>query len=235
MREPRHNRIARRGDGCGFEVVSGDVSNKFIPLESEQFVTKHSERRSRKKKLFQKLVLAQSDVHSGFKACELFMEKIGLPEIANRKETAGMSNPLYLPLLDAIIISYSRPFTDNDGLGVLQKKWSQFDNQQFAEAHKYILRYRNELVAQTDQDVRKIQIVPPNVCVVPTSNGSRTIGLGFRVHSYWVAMRQIPVMGQLAAYQATRLWDEVNKLFDELYEGMDLPNKEFYLRIDEGL
>jgi len=140
-------------------------------------------------------------------------------------------------MLEAIIISYSRPFTINDGVGVLQKKWSQFENSQFADAHKQILQYRNELVAHTDKNVRTIQIVPPNVCVVPSSKGKEMEGLSFRVRTVWIAARRIRVFHELSVHQANRMFNEVIKLFDELYKGMEteLPNKEFDLRIDEGL
>jgi len=62
-------------------------------------------------------------------------------------------------------------------------------------------------------------------------------GLGFRVRTVWIAARRIHLFHELSAHQAKRMLDEVVKLFDELYKGMEaeLPNKEFDLRIDEGL
>ena len=220
--------------------MNGDSTKKnekFVPLKAEQFITNYSDKRSQKKKLFQKLVFAQSDMSSACRACELFLDKVGMPEKSNPDKTVGIGNPLFLPMLEAIIISYSRPFTNNDGVGVLQKKWSQFENPQFADAHEQILQYRNELVAHTDKNVRTIQIVPPNVCVVPTPKGKEMEGLGFRVRTVWIAARRIHLFHELSVHQATRMMDEVIKLFDELYKGMEteLPNKEFDLRIDEGL
>ena len=111
---------------------------KFIPLTSEQFVTKFSEKRSRRKKLFQKLVLAQSDIHSAYTICELFREKVVAGTRPEDTVEVGLNNPLYLPLLQAIVISYARPFTYNDGLGLLPKQWSTFENQQFKKAHEFI-------------------------------------------------------------------------------------------------
>ncbi len=146
-----------------------------------------------------------------------------------------MSNPLYLPLLEAIIISYARPFTDNEGVGKLPKKWFQFDSERFAQAHENILKYRNDLVAHTDKNARKIQIVPPNSLFIPTPKGMKPSGIGFRIRTYWIEIRQIQVYCELSAFQTNRLWKEAEKLFNELYENMELPNKEFDLRIDEGL
>ena len=208
---------------------------KFTPLQSEQFVTKFSSKRSEKKKLFHKLVLAQSDMHSAYKTCELFMEKVWQLEIAKPREIAGFQNPLYFPLLQALVISYARPFIDNDGLGVLPKKWSKFDDLKFSEAHKLNLKYRNELVAHNDQHIRKVQIVPQNANYVPMPKGKKMFGHGFAIRTYGIDLQQMQIIYRLSSFQAKRLLDEVIKLFDELYKGMDLPNKQFDLRIDEGI
>ena len=92
--------------------MNGDSTKqkeKFIPLSAEQFITKYSDKRSQKKKLFQKLVFAQSDMSSACRACELFLDKVGLPEKSNPDKTAGITNPIFLPMLEAIIISKARP------------------------------------------------------------------------------------------------------------------------------
>jgi hypothetical protein len=218
--------------------MSGDSNikkEKFVPLTSEQFITKYSNKRSRRKKLFQKLVLAQSDIHSAYKTCELFLEKVAAGQDSKNTVKVGLDNPLYLPLLEAIIISYPRPFTDNDGLGVLSKQWSTFEDEQLDEAHKFILNYRNELVAHSDHTVRKIQIFSPDANFGPMPKNKKIQGPGFAVSTFWIPLHRVETFHWLCAVQGQRLIDEAMKMLDELYGGMELPNKAFHLRIDEGL
>ena len=214
---------------------SNNKKEKFIPLTSEQFITKFSNKRSRRKKLLQKLVLAHTDIHSAYKTCELFLEKVAAGQDSKNTVKVGLDNPLYLPLLEAIIISYARPFTDNDRLGVLPKQWSSFEDDQLDEAHKFILKYRNELVAHSDHTVRKIQIFSPNANFGPMPKGKKMNGPGFGVSTFWIPLHRVQTFHRLCAVQGQRLITEAMKMLDELYGGMELPNKAFHLRIDEGL
>ena len=218
--------------------MSGGLNSKkekFVPLQSEQFITKYSDKRSRKKKLFQKLVLAHSDIHSAYETCELFLEKVAAGERSENTVKVGLNNPLYLPLLEAIIISYARPFTDNDGLGVLPKQWSSFEDKNLAEAHRFILQYRNELVAHSDHTIRKIQIFSPTANFGPTPKRKKSDGPGFGVSTFWIPLHRVETFHHLCAFQGQRLITETMRMLDELFGGMELPDKAFPLRIDEGL
>lgn len=208
---------------------------KFIPLESDQFVTRFSEKRSRKKRLFQKLVLAQSDIHSAYEICKLFGERVASGARPEDTVRVGLNNPLYLPLLQAIVISYARPFIENDGLGVLPKQWSTFENKEFKEAHEFILKYRNELVAHSDTSVRKIQIFSSDANFGPVPKGKKMQGPGYALNTYWISLRQVETFYRLCGFQADRLSKEAMSMLDEVYGRMELPNKAFDLRIDEGL
>jgi hypothetical protein len=185
--------------------------------------------------VFQRLVLAHSDIDSAYRTCELFGEKVALAEKHNYEPTAGFSNPLYSPLVEAIVISYARPFTDNRGIGILPKKWSQFPDARLLQAHQMILRYRNQLVAHSDQEVRRIQIMPPNGSRFPNRKGYTALGPGFTVRGFGIRLSQVEVFYKLCGYQGQRLWNDVEKLLDELYGGMELPHREFDLKITEGL
>lgn len=208
---------------------------KFVPLESEQFVTKFSPKRSKQKKLFQKLALAHFDIHSAYQTCELFLEKVAAGMQSNKTVQVGMENPLYLPLLEAMVISYSRPFTNNDGLGVLPKQWSEFKDKDLKEAHRFILQYRNDLVAHSDHTVRKIQIFSPKVNFGPMRKDQKMEGPGFAISTFWIPLRRVEIFHGLFAFQGKRMIDEAMNLLDELYAGMDLPDKEFTLRDGDGL
>jgi hypothetical protein len=208
---------------------------KFVPIESEQFITKYSDKRSRRKKLFQKLALAHFDVDSAYKTCELFLEKVAAGKLSEKTVEVGMGNPLYLPLLEAMIISYSRPFIDNDGLGVLSKQWSEFEDKELKKTHHFILNYRNDLVAHSDHTVRKIQIFSANANFGPMRKKQKMEGPGFAVSTFWIPLGRVGTFHRLFAVQGQRMIAEVMRMLDELYGEMDLPDKAFDLRDDEGL
>ena len=218
--------------------MSGDASNKkqaSTTLLSDQFVAKSSGTRAQKKRLFQKLVLAHFDIHSAYETCEVFLERVAKGSQSRDTVQVGMNNPLYLPLLEAIIISYSRPFIDNNSLGVLPKRWFQFENSKFKEAHDSILKYRNELVAHSDHTVRTIQIFSPNANFGPMPKGQKMDGPGFTIRTFWILLGRVQTFHQLCRFQGQRLIKEAMTMLDDLYSGMELPDKAFDLRIDDGL
>ena len=150
----------------------------------------------------------------------------------NRKEHAGMDHPLYSPLVEAIVISYARPFTANDSLGELKKEWQRFPQPRLQRAHEKLLKARNELIAHSDMVVRQVKIHPPGRSAV---KGLETVGVGYAVRNYSFSIRHVIDFRDTAFDLARRLHAAVEKLLNELYEGMELPAKGFDLRIDDGL
>ena len=163
------------------------------------------------------------------------MEKVAQGAQSYDTVKVGMNNPLYLPLLEAIIISYSRPFINNDSLGILPKRWSQFEDKKLKEAHDSILKYRNELVAHSDNTVRTIQIFSPNANFGPMQKEKKMEGPGFAIRTFWIPLGRVQTFYQLCHFQGQRLVKEVMEMLDDLYGGMELPDKAFDLRIHDGL
>ena len=196
------------------------------------FATKFSALRSEKKHTIYRLILAQSDIGNAFRTCEHFLGVIGPLAAKSSGRYAGMDHPLYYPLLEAIVISYARPFTPNDTIGQLKQKWRKFGNPQFQAAHDKILRARKELVAHSDPFARSVSIVPP---------GTKKFGIiqskevGFSIRGYWFTVRDVNAFYHTAGDLAARLLAEVEKLLADLYGGMDLPARAFDLQLDEGL
>jgi hypothetical protein len=205
---------------------------KWLPLSGDGFATKFSVPRSEKKREIYKLILAQSDIGAAFRTCEHFLTVIGPHAAKSRGRYAGMDHPLYYPLLEAIVISYARPFTPNDKLGQLKKKWGEFGDARFQEAHDKILRARNELVAHSDPFERKVQIKPPGAGKLGAIHSPE---LGFSICGYWFTVRDVDAFYHTAGDLATRLLAEVEKLLADLYAGMKLPARAFDLRLNEGL
>jgi len=151
---------------------------------------------------------------------------------ANRKEYAGMDHPLYNPLVEAIVISYARPFTTNNSLGELKKEWHKFSHPRIQRAHEKLLKARNELIAHSDMLVRNVKIHPPGRSAV---KGCNTVGVGYAIRTYSFSIPHVIDFRDTALDLAKRLHATVETLLNELYEGMDLPAKGFDLRFDEGL
>jgi hypothetical protein len=59
-------------------------------------------------------------------------------------------NDLWIPLQDAVVIAYARPFTSNKPFGALPARWSKFDDLRNQSLHDEILRMRHEVVPHSD-------------------------------------------------------------------------------------
>lgn len=109
------------------------------------------------------------------------------------------------------------------------------DASNFKEAHDSILKYRNELVAHSDHTVRTIQIFSPNANFGPMPKGQKMDGPGFTIRTFWIPLGRVQTFHQLCRFQGQRLIKEAMTMLDDLYSGMELPDKAFDLRIDDGL
>jgi hypothetical protein len=86
-------------------------------------LSKPSQGRGGIKRELKKLMLAHSDVHGAYSTCELFLKIFGSAKAEG--PYGGMDDPLYRPLIEAIIISYARPFTENKSFGGAKKGMAQ--------------------------------------------------------------------------------------------------------------
>lgn len=204
---------------------------KYTPIKGESFIAKSCLARSEQKRELHKLMLAQCDIDGARKTCEHLLTLIGSHTSAVTGSHAGVDHPLYYPLMEAIVISYARPFVNNDRLGQLKKHWATFSNKRFQTTHVRILAARNELVAHSDPFVRQVKIVPPGA--KRFDNKSKKVG--FAINRYMFTLSEIVVLRDAALDVSTRLLAEVERLLDELYADMDLPKNAFTLRLDDGL
>jgi hypothetical protein len=205
---------------------------KFAPITGDGFETRFCKTRTEKKRELNKLILAHSDVYAAFKTCEHFLAIIGPHTVRNPSKYPGMDHPLYFPLIEAIVISYSRPFTPNDSLGELKKEWHRFQDARLQDAHRLILQARNELVAHSDMLIRKVVIQPPGDSKI---EGYRSVGVGYGIKGYWFTIEQVEIFCVTAGNLAKRLHEATEHLLEDLYGGMELPAKEFDLELNDGL
>jgi len=172
----------------------------------------------RKKELY-KIVVARSDITAALNACELFLSRV-----------KDLGNGLYIPLLNAIIVCYSRPFSKNRPLGPLPKKWHRFDNSRFQEIHKALLKLRNKAVAHSDLEIRKVFIIPKGAWIRKTDIKSPSLGVGILNSS--LAMEMVPEIRETCLDLGRRLNTEVNEQLQLLFGDKDLPHEEFELTFD---
>jgi len=178
-------------------------------------------RADRKKKLY-KLIVALKDIVDARTACSLFGKTVN-----------STADELYYPLLNSIVISYSKPFVDNKALGPLPGHWRKFQHPKLQQTHDQLLRFRHDNIAHNDFKTAQVQIIPPGAKL----QGQRTAPAKVS----WAISRHIL---DLQTFQLT--WNTIEDLrvrlmraIDEellvLYEKSQLPSEPFPLTFDEKL
>jgi len=152
------------------------------------------------------------------------------------EEVDGMSHPLYYPLYSAIVVCYSRPFTNNKPHGSLAKKWNKFEDKILERTHYELLKARNELIAHSDMNVRIASIVPQYVEI--KSNAKKPIissEISAQISSYYYHKSFFKDAIMLFNHQGLKLNEAIDFLVNDLYAGMELPRAVFTIKIDDGL
>jgi hypothetical protein len=94
-----------------------------------------------------RLACARADVSGALQTCDLFLTAV-----------KSDSDPLYMALFSAIVVSYARPFSGNRPMGSLSPEWQQFKDPRLQQTHDQLLVLRDKVVAHTDS---------PTVSVIP--------------------------------------------------------------------
>jgi hypothetical protein len=199
----------------------------------DQFVInlrhENSKPRSRKKFELYRLAVANQDISHAVNTCDELLK------IIFAKET-GPKLPYHLreAFFSTIIVSYARPFMDNDSNLKLPKEWSKFSNKGMQDTHLHMLELRNQLYGHSDADANRM-------IIMPAGYDSKQIGRKIPRTS-WMFHTFVPAHESILGFRATaadlqkRLEADVSSRIEELYDGMDLPNKPFRLNRDsEGL
>ena len=72
-----------------------------------------------------------------------------------------LGSELWIPLQDAAVVVYARPFTQNKPFGPLAAKWGKFDDPRSQKLHDETLDMRHKMVAHEDASERRVMIFPP--------------------------------------------------------------------------
>lgn len=183
--------------------------------------------RSRKKRELYQLVLADTDIRTALNVADDFIDLV--------KEWRKPKLPYHLSeaFVAYIAVSYSRPFiqTRRSSVPPLPPRWSHFNDKRLQKTHDLMLNVRHTLFAHSDPSLRMMTIFPAGVFMPIGRTAPRT--------SYMLTAQTLPpaAVGELRATCVDlqqRLQTRINELLEELYGGMDLPQKEFRLRFDDG-
>jgi hypothetical protein len=181
--------------------------------------------RARVKRNLYQLLIARSDIHAAIEACKLFSERV-----------TALGDDLYYPLFAAIVVCYARPFTQNEPFGPLPQKWGRFADPGYQDVHDKLIAARQEMIAHSDMSVRKAKIVPAGARIgiwkereISSSRVSAQTGF------YLYPVGFFPRAWATATDLHQRIHAEAERLIVELYGGMELPARSFWLRLDDGL
>jgi hypothetical protein len=177
-------------------------------------------RAAKKKELYQ-LAIARSDITEAMTTCDLIIQHV-----------RDMGDKLYLPLFHAIVVSYARPFTQNRPHGRLSAEWATFSDPHFQEAHDKLIKARNQYIAHSDEEIRKVLILPSGAPIGET--GLRAGDISLTVRTLGFSLSWFPSIHDLCLDLGSRMETRVNSLLAELYAGCQLPAEAFPLTFEEG-
>jgi hypothetical protein len=183
--------------------------------------------REKLKREFQKLALADKNIRTALYTCNAFIELI------MKWEEKALPFEVADAFIGAIVMAYSCPFTDNNGIGTLLRKWREFDSLELKQTHEEILRLRNDKFAHTDTDVHEITIIP-NGCL-PTDIGPKPPQVAYKISGLLIPPQNVTRYRTVCFDLQSRLEKEAQKALAALYEGMELPTRSFPLRFTVGL
>ena len=187
--------------------------------------TKQPPARSLQKRDLYRLLVARSDMNASLRAADFII-----------KNVKSIKDDNLYPLTTSVIVCYARPFTANKPYGSLPNKWSKFDNPQYQATHDKLLQDRHELFAHSDMNVRKALIVPPYVPLrIHGGEEWKSPEIGTEVSYTLFELDFFKIVRETNIDIGRRMQTEIDKLIIDLYENMELPNKAFSLRVDEGL
>lgn len=134
-------------------------------------------------------------------------------------------HPMYTPLICSICVTYARPFTDNDGVGMISAKFARHTDPKLQQTHDLLVARRNSFYAHQDATLtaespsgerKPLQQILINVSRVPESRG---YGLSFGIGLPEMRLRGIviPDIRALCQDLDRRLLAEVQSTIDQLF------------------
>lgn len=177
--------------------------------------------RAERKKELHRVVVARSDINLALQGCEVLLAHV---------ESFG--SDFYMPLLNAVAISYARPFKRSKPVGALSLEWHKFSDSRLQNVHNMLIETRDTYVAHSDRSVRKVMIVPPGANVPGIGIApSLSVTVGIVI----IPFKRFREVRELCMDLGRRLNTAVETLLKELYGERSLPTEPFPLEFNEEL
>jgi len=187
----------------------------------ERIPMKYQSRSDRKKRLY-KLIVALKDIVDARHACSLF-----------GKEINSTASDLYYPLLNSIVISYSKPFVENKGLGPLPGGWRKFKDRKLQDTHDRLLKFRHDNIAHNDRSTAQVRIIPPGAKLA--GQQTTALGVSWAITRHILDLRTFELIWNTIEDLRVRLMQAIDEEMLILYGLSQLPSEPFELTFDDGL
>jgi hypothetical protein len=192
---------------------------------------KHIEARKREENLtktFWKLAHAKRAVSLVQTTCDLYL-----------KHAENEYSPLHIPLLCSICVMYARPFTDNDGVGMISSKFTRFPDGKLQNTHDLLWDARKRFYAHSDATVTAVSLSGENLAIQPidviisrrdTGQGSDLLTFGYNLHEIRLRGIVIPDVQKLCTELDRRLGAAITETMRQLFEPKTLELMQLFER-----
>jgi hypothetical protein len=179
----------------------------------------HAEAQKREENLtktFWKLAHAKRAVSLVQTTCDLYL-----------KHVENEQSPLHIPLLCSICVTYARPFTDNDGVGMISSKFARFSDEKLQNTHDLLWDARKRFYAHSDATVTAVSLSGESLAIQPidvtisrrdTGQGTDLLTFGYNLHEIRLNGIVIPDVQKLCTELDHRLEAAITKTMQQLFE-----------------
>ncbi|PZR76952.1 MAG: hypothetical protein DLM73_01015 [Chthoniobacterales bacterium] len=108
-------------------------------------------------KTFWKLAHAKRAVFHALTTCDFYLDNVGDDD----------NHPMHVPLIASICVMYSRPFTDNQGVGMISSKFRQHSDERLQRTHDLLWESRKRFYAHSDATVASTSTTGRNEALQP--------------------------------------------------------------------
>lgn len=146
--------------------------------------------------VLKRLILARHDLKESLRVLSYIDENIKFQD-----------DFLYIPLVTAAVVGYSRPFQPTRQYKGLPNKYQDIKKPNFKAIHKSILEYRNTFIAHRDQELNEVKIVPSGTTATygPNNEKSARVLHGECVEDSVLNLKGIRPFIELVTYQLEQL------------------------------
>jgi hypothetical protein len=184
---------------------------------------KTNERELNLKKTVWKLAHAKRAVSHVLATCDFYLQHV-----------PNDHDPMHIPLVCSICVTYARPFTDNEGVGMISDKFARYSDPKLQKTHDLLWESRKRFYAHTDAtltatsasgDTARLQQIQVTVSRRRTPQGE-VLSFGYALHEMRLRGIVIPDIRDLCREFDRRLDTELHATMDRLFSSKMLDLKQ---------